>query len=128
MNGARIAISAKGGEMEEQELRELVGRRIRAERRACGFERLEDFANRIGMDTSNLSRIEQGKRGIDSVTLMRIAEALDVRMDALFDRERDEVVAFARTGSGGRDQVVDWALDLLTDMEFAEAEVNRHGW
>jgi len=80
------------------------------------------------MDTSNLSRIEQGKRGIDSVTLMRIAEALDVRMDALFDRERDEVVTFARTGSGGRDQVVDWALDLLTDMEFAEAEVNRHGW
>ena len=80
------------------------------------------------MDPSNLSRIEQGKRGIDSVTLMRIAEELDVRMDALFDRERDEIVAFARSGSGGRDSVVDWALGLLADMAFAEAEVARHGW
>jgi len=114
--------------MEEQELRELVGRRIRTERKARGYERLEDFATRIGMDSSNLSRIEQGKRGIDSVTLMRVADALDVRMDALFDRERDEVVVFARSGSRGRDEVVDWALDLLADMEFAEAEVSRYGW
>jgi transcriptional regulator with XRE-family HTH domain len=114
--------------MDEQELRSLVGRRIRTERKASGYNRLEDFANRIGMDPSNLSRIEQGKRGIDSVTLMRIADTLGVRMDALFDRERDEVVAFARTGSRGRDEVVDWALGLLADMEFAEAEVARHGW
>jgi transcriptional regulator with XRE-family HTH domain len=114
--------------LDEQELRSLVGRRIRAERKAAGYDRLEDFAGRIGMDSSNLSRLEQGKRGIDSVTLMHIADTLGVRMDALFDRDREGVVAFARTGSRGRDEVVDWALGLLADMKFAEAAVARHGW
>ena len=63
--------------MEEQELRELVGRRIRAERKACGYERLEDFANRIGMDPSNLSRIEHGA-DLRVSTLVEVSRALQL--------------------------------------------------
>lgn len=113
--------------MDEQGLRTLVGSRIRAERVASGYN-LDDLAGRIGMHESNLSRIERGERGIDITTLMKVGEALGLRSDAFLQPERDEVIGFARTAAGGRDTVIDWTLDLLADMRFAEAEVQRHGW
>lgn len=113
--------------MEDQQLRETVGRRIRAEREAGGY-RLEDIAEAIGMSAGNLSKIESAKRGVDITTLMRIAEVLDVRPDVFLDEERDEVIAFARTDEGGRDEVTAWTLDLFADMDFVETERRRRGW
>jgi transcriptional regulator with XRE-family HTH domain len=113
--------------MEDQQLRETVGRRIRAEREAGGY-RLEDIAEAIGMSESNLSRIESGKRSVDITTLMRIGEMLGVRPDVFLDEERDEVIAYTRTADGGRDEVTAWTLELFADIDFVEAEKRRHGW
>jgi transcriptional regulator with XRE-family HTH domain len=113
--------------MEDQQLRDRVGRRIRAEREAGGY-RLADIADAIGMSESNLSRIESGKRTVDITTLLRIGEVLGVRPDVFLDEERDEVIAYARTDDGGRDDVTAWTLDLFADIDFVEAEKRRHGW
>jgi transcriptional regulator with XRE-family HTH domain len=113
--------------MDDQQLRELFGRRIRAEREAAGY-RLEDVADAIEMSTSNLSRIESGQRSVDITTITKIADVLGVRVDTLLDEERDEVIAYARTQEGGRDEVTQWTLELFADMDFVEAEARRHGW
>lgn len=114
--------------MSEQETRILVGRRVREERQAAGYERLEDFAEALGIDHTNLSRIERGERGLDSLLLARIAALLNVPMDAFFDLERGEVLAMARGGNGDRDEMVDWGLELLADIDFAEGVIGERGW
>lgn len=121
------AVCPKEDAMDDQQLRELFGRRIRAEREAAGY-RLEDVADAIEMSTSNLSRIESGQRSVDITTITKIAGVLDVRLDSLLDEERDDVIAFARTQEGGRDEVTEWTLELFADIDFVEAEVRRHGW
>jgi transcriptional regulator with XRE-family HTH domain len=113
--------------MNDQELTKKVGSRIRAERELSGYKIVE-LAERIGLSESYLSRIERGERPIDIDLIERIAQTLDIRAQTLMDFSRDEVVAFARTASGGRDQVTDWTLDVLADMRFAETEVQSRGW
>ncbi len=44
----------------------------------------KDLAQRIGLSQSQMSRLEQGKRRIDTEILIRIAEALDVSPAAFF--------------------------------------------
>ncbi len=92
--------------MSEQETRILVGRRVREERQAAGYARLEDFAAELGIDPTNLSRIERGERGLDSLLLARIATLLNVPMDAFFDAERGEVLSMAR---GGVESATTWS-------------------
>jgi len=111
----------------EQELTMKVAGRIRAERELSGYT-LSELAERIGMSESNLSRIERGERSIDIELIEKVAQALDIRTHALMDFSRDNVIAFARTPSGGRDKVTDWTLDVLADMQFAASEVQRRGW
>jgi transcriptional regulator with XRE-family HTH domain len=113
--------------MEEQDLRKLVGGRIRTEREASGYN-LEEVAGRIGLSESSLSRLERGEQAIDIVTLTRISDVLAVRPDAFLDASRDTTIAYARTQVGGRDAMIDWTLDVLADMRFAETEVQRRGW
>jgi len=113
--------------VDELELTKKVGHRIRAERELSGYT-LGDLAAQIGMSESNLSRIERGERSIDIELIEKVAQALAIRTHTLMDFSRDEVVAFARTSSGGRDTVTDWTLDLLADMKFATAEVQKRGW
>lgn len=114
--------------MDEQETRILVGRRVREERQAAGYGRLEDFAAALGIDPTNLSRIERGERGLDSLLLARIATVLSVPMDAFFDSERGAVLAMARGGGDPRDEMVEWGLELLADIDFAEGVVVERGW
>ena len=45
-------------------------------------------------------------------------------MDAFFDEDRGNVLALAR---GEADELMNWGLDLLSDMEFAKAETERRG-
>src|SRR5438045_3111443 len=52
---------------------ELLGRRVRAARKAAGLKQ-EDLAARIGVDQPTISRFEQG-RDIGSILLTRIAAA-----------------------------------------------------
>jgi Zn-dependent peptidase ImmA (M78 family)/DNA-binding Xre family transcriptional regulator len=54
-----------------------VGMRIRALREAAGL-RAQDLAERIGMDPTAWSKIENGRRAVKSAELARIADALNV--------------------------------------------------
>ena len=54
-----------------------VGSRIRAVREAAGL-RAQDLAERIGMDPTAWSKIENGRRAVKSAELARIADALKV--------------------------------------------------
>lgn len=114
--------------MSEQDLKKLVGQRIREERQAAGYTRLEDFAAVLEIDHTYLSRIERGERGLDSLLLARIATQLDVPMDSFFDPERGAVLALARGRTGERDAMVEWGLELLADIDYAEQIVAERGW
>lgn len=113
------------------EMKQLVGGRIRQERERRGMT-LEALARAVGLSSrSQMSRLETGERGIDSLLLRRIALALELPMDAFFDVERGEVLAMARAGdaSGATMQrMADAGLELLADIEFAEKLVDAHDW
>ena len=36
--------------------------------------------------------------------------------------------ALARGGEGQRDSMVDWGLELLADMAYAEGVIDKRGW
>lgn len=111
----------------EKEVKQLVGQRVREERTAAGYN-LEDFATALEIDPTHLSRIERGERGLDSLLLARIAGLLNIPMDAFFDEERGSVLALARGAEGKHDSMVDWGLELLADMAYAEEVVDKRGW
>lgn len=56
-----------------------IGQIIRNARKAKGWT-LEELANRVDTDTGNLSRLERGKQGASKELLLRIMQALDLRM------------------------------------------------
>jgi transcriptional regulator with XRE-family HTH domain len=111
----------------ENEIKRLVGKRIREERLTAGYT-LEKFAAESGLDPSHLSRIERGERGLDSLVLARIAGIVNLPMDAFFDEERGAAVALARGSKAQRDPMVDWGLELLADMAYAEQVVDARSW
>jgi len=103
-----------------------IGQRIRDERKAAGYTQAE-LAQIVGIDNTTLSRIEQGTRTLDSLTLRRISRALDVPMDRFF--EESEVAVFARAGtSDDQKEMVDWARAMKADVAFVRQEAaNRYG-
>ena len=107
--------------------RELIGRRVREERLRAGYENQAAFAKSISIDASTLSRIEHGKRGVDSVLLQEIADRLGVTMEALV-RDPQQQVTLARRGDAD-DKVmagmIRWTDDLLDDMETIARYVGR---
>ncbi|MBF8733080.1 helix-turn-helix domain-containing protein [Pseudomonas guariconensis] len=58
-----------------------IGQIIRTARKAKGWT-LEELAHRVETDTGNLSRLERGKQGASKELLLRIMQALDIRMAA----------------------------------------------
>jgi transcriptional regulator with XRE-family HTH domain len=60
-----------------------IGERIRFLRKEQGMT-LKDLAYRIGMETSNLSVIENGRSNPQILTYIRIAAALEVDLKELF--------------------------------------------
>ncbi len=115
----------------DNELKQLVGRRIREERERRGMT-LERLAAAVDVATrGQMSRFESGERGVDSMLLHRIAVALEVPMDAFFDAERGQVLSMARAGGASDEalqRMADAGLELLADIEFAEELVSAHGW
>lgn len=103
----------------------IVGQRIRQERERVGMSQ-EQLAVAVGLgNRSQVNKVESGVRRVDSMELHRFSEALGVPMDAFFDEARGQVLVLAR---GEDDRMTQWGLDLLADIEFAEAEVSRRGW
>ena len=72
--------------MEEQRVREELGRRTRRRRMMLGLIQ-KDLAERIDMPQPQLSRLEKGKiRTIDPAKLVRIADTLHTTTDYLLSR------------------------------------------
>lgn len=66
-----------------------IGKTIRALRRKRHLTQ-EQFAERIGRSVSFMGHIERGSRKMSLETLLAIADALDVSVDAILDRDRYE--------------------------------------
>jgi transcriptional regulator with XRE-family HTH domain len=96
-----------------------VGQRIRELRDAAGYRNHREFATLLDISPSELSRIERGLRNLDTVLLRRIAEKLDVSMDAFFPDDR-RAMALKRQGDANdaaMADVVAWAVDLGADVD-----------
>jgi transcriptional regulator with XRE-family HTH domain len=70
----------------DEALLKLIGKRIQAIRKERKMS-LRDVAFRIGMETSNLSVIENGKSNPQVLTYAKIAFALDCDVQEFFDFE-----------------------------------------
>lgn len=68
--------------IDEQSLRETLGRRIGDLRRSKGLTQ-QDLADRIGLSLVNLNRIERGHATPRAHVLFSIADALGVSTDTL---------------------------------------------
>ncbi|MGI8624548.1 MAG: helix-turn-helix domain-containing protein [Solirubrobacteraceae bacterium] len=103
----------------------LVGARIKQERERLGLSQ-DELARAVDLgNRSQIHRIETGARRVDSMELRFFSDVLGVSMEAFFDEARGQVLALNR---GDDDRMTQWALDLLGDIEFAEAEVAARGW
>lgn len=64
----------------DDDLLKVVGEKIRAARKAKGFTQ-EGFANQMGVDYSQINRMELGKVNFTISMLSRIASELDVSLN-----------------------------------------------
>lgn len=67
-------------------LKEKFGLRLQELRKSLGLTQ-ESIADKIDMDTPNLSNIENGKRFMTPENIEKIAKALNVEVKDLFDYE-----------------------------------------
>lgn len=106
--------------------RREIGQNIKRARERAGLT-LQALAGRVGGDASRLSRVESGERGIDSVLLFDLADALDVSVDSLLVSGR--LMAFARGEQqpGEDDPHVRWGIRVIEDVQSAERLVARYG-
>ena len=103
----------------------LIGQRIKEEREAAGYTQAQ-LAERVAIDDTVLSRIENGQRGIDSLILRRVARTLDVPMDHFFAVH--ETVAMARNGDSENVRaMVEWASQMKADLSFVREAARRYG-
>lgn len=76
-------------ETERLRLREDLGNRMKAERRACGLT-LEAAAERSGVALSTIHKIENGRVSPSYENIIRIARAYGVGMERLFSTEHED--------------------------------------
>lgn len=72
----------------DETLLQVVGLRIRELRNQKGLS-LKDLAYKIGMESSNLSVIENGRSNPQLITFAKIASALEINLSDLFEVEFD---------------------------------------
>lgn len=70
--------------MTDNEFIKLLGKSISKTRKEKGMSQL-DLCSEIGMEKTNLSAIENGRKNISSTTLRRIADGLKCETGALFE-------------------------------------------
>lgn len=66
------------------DIKSQLGQRIREIRKSKNMTQ-EQLVEKIGSDTNNLSKIENGKKFMSAEKLVKIAQALDVDIKELFD-------------------------------------------
>lgn len=72
--------------MTEQEFLKAMGRRISKFRRSKGMSQI-DLCSIIEMEKPNLSAIENGRQNATSLTLKKIADALEIEVFQFFIEE-----------------------------------------
>ena len=70
--------------MTDDEFIKLLGKSISKLRKEKGMSQL-DLCSEIGMEKTNLSAIENGRKNISSTTLRRIADGLKCEIGELFE-------------------------------------------
>lgn len=81
---AESASTENGATVEHLDDLRRLGPRLRSARRERGWT-LEELADRAGMSTSTLSRLESGKRQATLELLMPLTRQLGIRIDDLLD-------------------------------------------
>jgi Zn-dependent peptidase ImmA (M78 family)/DNA-binding XRE family transcriptional regulator len=96
---------------------EQLGARIGRARERAGLSQA-DLGARVELTQSAVSRIESGERGVDSLELAAIAEALDVSVLDLLESEpvAEELRVAARLDEATEPATVDRALNRVLDV------------
>lgn len=96
---------------------EQLGARIGRARERAGLSQAE-LGARVELTQSAVSRIESGERGVDSLELAAIAEALDVSVLDLLESEpvAEELRVAARLDEATEPATVDRALNRVLDV------------
>ena len=71
-----------------ENLQRSLGRRIRAMRSKRGWTQ-EQFAEFCGLHRTYMGHVERGEKNVSLSTVLRVANALGVRISALFSRPQD---------------------------------------
>jgi transcriptional regulator with XRE-family HTH domain len=109
------------------------GRHVRSLRRARGLTQ-EGLAERCGLSTDTIRRLEHGSFSPSLDTLRKLVGGLDILLSTLFEgyelnrRDRERELAGLLVGRPAR--VVDWVLDMVRGAldcldELGETEKKR---
>jgi Zn-dependent peptidase ImmA (M78 family)/DNA-binding XRE family transcriptional regulator len=95
-----------------------VGARIAASRRARGLSQ-EELAGKVGLERTAITKIEVGRRHINSLELVRLAEVLDRPLQSFVSDPPASIVSRRVAVAGGRsDQASDFAIeDVARDLQ-----------
>jgi Zn-dependent peptidase ImmA (M78 family)/transcriptional regulator with XRE-family HTH domain len=95
-----------------------VGARIAASRRGRGLSQ-DELAAKVGLDRTAITKIEVGRRHVNSLELVRLAEVLDRPLQSFVSDPPASIVSRRAAVAGGRDdQASDFAIeDVARDVQ-----------
>lgn len=68
--------------MDKDEQMRIIGNNLRRYRQICGLTQ-SALAEKVGLEASSYTNLENGKKGVSVISLRRLADALGVSMDCL---------------------------------------------
>lgn len=110
----------------------MIGRRLREERERSDLT-LDEAVRELGLShRSQLSRMERGGRGVDSLVLRRASALYGVGMEDFFHVAPDSgLVVKARRNDADdvkAQAMADFARRKLADWRFVSAEIHDRGF
>jgi transcriptional regulator with XRE-family HTH domain len=75
--------------MQKENLRQIIGENIRAERLARDLS-IEELANLLGLTTGFVGLIERGRRGATAFTLYKLSEIFKQPIDSIFRIQQND--------------------------------------
>ncbi|MCL5959469.1 MAG: helix-turn-helix transcriptional regulator [Chloroflexi bacterium] len=101
--------------------KEELGRRIAEARRKAGLTQ-EDLGTAVGLDRTAVTRIEQGRRGLDTLQMTAIADVLGREPAFFFEpAEEQPPEVLLRAPEAQREDIrqqLEWLIALVRDYEF----------
>lgn len=101
---------------------EQLGARVAAARRDVGLTQ-EECASRVGIARSALAKVETGRRGISATELVRLAQALEMRVEWFFEDAPQAVLSRRNAAEPGAPSP---GVDLFTERIAREVEFLQH--